>query len=235
MKDIYDTAGVLTSGHSRICIDRVPSPGCDGRRQAARGRRRADGQARHARVRTRRTVLRPALAAGAQSLEHGAFHRRLLLGLGRRARHRPRAGELSAPTPAARSAARRACAASPVLNPPMASSAARACCPTPTPTIIAAHGPHRAGLRADPKRDRGPRSCRPSLLAAAGRRLHGRARSRRQRLAHRRDPALLGKGPTGPRRAAARAGSGDCALPRVGAIVEDVTLRPLTSIPTSRS
>ena len=25
VKDIYDTAGVLTSGHSRICIDRVPS------------------------------------------------------------------------------------------------------------------------------------------------------------------------------------------------------------------
>jgi aspartyl-tRNA(Asn)/glutamyl-tRNA(Gln) amidotransferase subunit A len=25
VKDIYDTAGVLTSGHSRICIDRVPT------------------------------------------------------------------------------------------------------------------------------------------------------------------------------------------------------------------
>src|SRR6202521_3649632 len=25
VKDIYDTAGVLTSGHSRICVDRVPS------------------------------------------------------------------------------------------------------------------------------------------------------------------------------------------------------------------
>src|SRR5262245_44790988 len=24
VKDIYDTAGVLTSGHSRTCIDRVP-------------------------------------------------------------------------------------------------------------------------------------------------------------------------------------------------------------------
>src|ERR1043165_617897 len=24
VKDIYDTAGVLTSGHSRICIDRIP-------------------------------------------------------------------------------------------------------------------------------------------------------------------------------------------------------------------
>jgi aspartyl-tRNA(Asn)/glutamyl-tRNA(Gln) amidotransferase subunit A len=24
LKDIYDTAGVLTSGHSRVCIDRVP-------------------------------------------------------------------------------------------------------------------------------------------------------------------------------------------------------------------
>ena len=24
VKDIYNTAGVLTSGHSRICIDRVP-------------------------------------------------------------------------------------------------------------------------------------------------------------------------------------------------------------------
>src|SRR5262245_12729710 len=25
LKDIYDTSGVLTSGHSRICIDRVPT------------------------------------------------------------------------------------------------------------------------------------------------------------------------------------------------------------------
>ena len=24
LKDIYDTAGILTSGHSRTCIDRVP-------------------------------------------------------------------------------------------------------------------------------------------------------------------------------------------------------------------
>ena len=67
--------------------------GRDRRGKAARSRCGADGQARHPRVRPRRSVLRPALAAGAQSLEHGALHRRLVVGIGGGDRGRPRAGE----------------------------------------------------------------------------------------------------------------------------------------------
>ena len=83
VKDIYDTAGILTSGHSRVCIDRVPQKELDGGQQVASGRRGADGQAGDARVRAWRAVIRSALAAGAQPLEYGTFHGRLLLGLGR--------------------------------------------------------------------------------------------------------------------------------------------------------
>ena len=44
-----------------------------------RGGHRADGQALDARVRDGRAVVRPALAAGAQSVEPGAFHLRLVV------------------------------------------------------------------------------------------------------------------------------------------------------------
>ena len=113
LKDIYDTAGILTSGHSRTCIDRVPDKDATtvARLKAAGGR--ADGQARDARVRARRSVVRPAVAAGAQSLEHSALHRRLVVGLGRRTSLPAWCRRASAPIPAARSAARLACAVSP--------------------------------------------------------------------------------------------------------------------------
>ena len=67
--------------------------GLDRGGQAARSRRRAVGQARHARVCPRRAVVRPALAAGAQPLEYGALHRRLVVGLGSSDCGGPRSGE----------------------------------------------------------------------------------------------------------------------------------------------
>ena len=74
-KDIYNTAGIRTTGHSRLLEDNVPERDATVGAQVGRSRHRADGQARDARVRHGRAVVRPALAAGAQSVEPGAFHR----------------------------------------------------------------------------------------------------------------------------------------------------------------
>ena len=78
-KDIYDTAGIRTTAHSKLLQDNVPDARRATVREVGRGRHGAARQARDARIRLRRAVLRPALAAGAQPLEHRAFHRRLVL------------------------------------------------------------------------------------------------------------------------------------------------------------
>ena len=98
-KDIFDVAGMATTCHSKIrkdhraAVRRLHDP------QDARGRRDPAWQARAARVRDRRTGIRPALAAGAQSVEPRPASRRLVERLGRRtccgtgaggARHRHR-------------------------------------------------------------------------------------------------------------------------------------------------
>jgi hypothetical protein len=76
-KDIYNTAGIRTTAHSRLLEKNVPS------RDAHTVKKWADagtaGQALDARVRLRRPVLRRAVAAGAQSLEPRALHRRIVL------------------------------------------------------------------------------------------------------------------------------------------------------------
>ncbi len=83
LKDIVDYAGLPTT---------APFEDPEGQRRRDRRRRHAEaacrgrrlhGQALDARVRHRRTVLRPAVAAGAQSVEPGLFLRRLLQRLGR--------------------------------------------------------------------------------------------------------------------------------------------------------
>ena len=82
------------------------------RQQAARRRRHRAGQALDARIRHRRAELRPAVAAGAQSVEHRPSSRRLVVGL--RAQASPPACSRWrwAATPAAACAIRRAAAAS---------------------------------------------------------------------------------------------------------------------------
>ncbi len=126
LKDIVDTKGIPDDVPFEDPARQRARHRCDLRGQAGRGGHGADGQDGDARVRRWRTVLRPALAAGAQSLEHRAFHSRI------EQRHRRRRGRrdfswaASAPTPAARSAGRRRCAASPASRRPMVWSAAPA-------------------------------------------------------------------------------------------------------------
>src|SRR5688500_1547464 len=79
LKDIYDTAGILTSGHSRVFMDRIPREAATA---APPARRAPPRPARHARDRARGAVVRSALAAGAQSVESRALHRRIVDGLG---------------------------------------------------------------------------------------------------------------------------------------------------------
>ena len=47
-KDIYNTAGIRTTAHSRLLEHNVPAEDSRRRRQMGRGGRGADGQARHA-------------------------------------------------------------------------------------------------------------------------------------------------------------------------------------------
>ena len=71
------------------------------RAEAARRRRDRHGQAVDARIRDRRAELRPAVAAGAQSVEPRPSSRRLVVGLGRGRGRRACSRWRSAPTPAA--------------------------------------------------------------------------------------------------------------------------------------
>ena len=82
IKDIINVAGLATTCHSKI-LDGQHRQGRRGlRAEAARRRRHRHGQALDARVCHRRAELRPAVAAGAQSLEHRPSSRRLVVGLG---------------------------------------------------------------------------------------------------------------------------------------------------------
>ena len=89
IKDIIDVAGLPTTCHSKILAGQPRDRRCGLRRQAARGRRDRGRQALDPRVRDRRAELRPAVAAGAQSVEPRPSSRRLVVGLGLRRRGRP--------------------------------------------------------------------------------------------------------------------------------------------------
>ena len=201
----------------------------DGGQQAAGGRRGADGQARDARVRARRAVLRSALAAGAQSLEHGTFHGRLVVGLGRGARGGAGAGQASDRIPAARSAVPPACAASPGLKPTYGLVSRAGVLPN-------SYSFDHCGPMARTSEDcalilnaiAGHDPADPASSHAADGRFRGRPRSRRQGTAHRRRPPFLGKGSARARRAGRGTGGGDRACSATWApIVEDVRMRPL--------
>ena len=95
--------------------------------QDARRRRDPARQARAARVRDRRAGVRPALAAGAQSVEPRPASRRLVERLGRRARGRTRAGGARHRHRRFGAQSRRPAAASSGSSRPTARSASAAC------------------------------------------------------------------------------------------------------------
>ena len=109
---------------------------CRLRRKAARRRRHRARQALDPRVRHRRAELRPAVAAGAQSVEHRPSSRRLVVGLGL-GRRRPACSRWRwAATPAAACAIRRAAAASSASSRPTAWCRGAASSRSPSPSTM---------------------------------------------------------------------------------------------------
>ena len=91
-KDIFDIEGMATTCHSKIRQSHRADIGRLRHPQTERGGRDPARQARAARVRDRRTGVRPALAAGAQPVGPQPPSRRLVERLRRGARGRPRSG-----------------------------------------------------------------------------------------------------------------------------------------------
>ena len=83
LKDIYNTAGVRTTGHSALFRDHVPTEDAATVTLLREAGAIVLRKARYLGVRDRRCIVRPALAAGAQSLEQGPRSRRLVVRLGR--------------------------------------------------------------------------------------------------------------------------------------------------------
>ena len=83
LKDIYETDGVLTTGHSHLRADYVPAIDAETVRRLKAGGAVILGKLAHPRIRQRRDDARPALPGGAQSLEHRLPARRLVERLGR--------------------------------------------------------------------------------------------------------------------------------------------------------
>ena len=78
LKDIIETEGIRTTGHSKLRQDHVPSADADIVDQAQIRRRRAARQARDLGIRARRAELGPAVAAGAEPVGHNAAAGRLV-------------------------------------------------------------------------------------------------------------------------------------------------------------
>ena len=191
-KDIYSTAGIRTTAHSKLLEHNVPDARRPHGEEVGRRGHRDAGQAGDARVRLRRPVLRPAMAAGAQSLEHGALHGRLVFGHGRGRRRRPHPGRHRLrhrrldPRTGGALRHRRDQADLRPIEPDAASCRSPSRSITPGPMAwtaedcaLAAAGHGR------------PRSGRPGQRRSAGAGLHRRARQGREGIAHRRGPPLL--------------------------------------------
>ena len=115
LKDLYDTAGIRTTGGSKVLGDRVPAADATVARRLAQAGAHPARQAEHGRVRLRARGPQPALRP--RRATRGTAARTGWRAAPRRARAwRWRPGwrrARSAPTPAARSASRPRCAASP--------------------------------------------------------------------------------------------------------------------------
>ena len=195
LKDIYDTAGIRTTCHSKLRVDHVPTADSvvaarlnDAGGDLAR-------QAGDARIRHRRPEFRPAVPALAESLEPPAYHWRLVIGFGHRDRRAhgahgdgvgyrrvdPRSRRLVRPGGDQadlwpRLAARRVSA---VLD----TGSLRTAQPQ-----RGGRGDHRAGAGR-------PRSARLGQRRCSGAGLSRRTDARRGRLAHRRAARVLRNGP----------------------------------------
>ncbi len=69
LKDIVETAGIPTTGHSKLCRDHVPAADAHLVTSLKAGGGVLHGQTRHLGIRARRAELGPAVAAGAQPVE----------------------------------------------------------------------------------------------------------------------------------------------------------------------
>ena len=57
LKDIYETKGILTSGHSKVMQDHIPEQGCDDDGKTFRCRNGPDRKTINARIRSRRPII----------------------------------------------------------------------------------------------------------------------------------------------------------------------------------
>ena len=190
LKDIIETAGIRTTGHSKLRQDHVPTADAEIVAAAEGRRRRLAGQARDLGIRARRPELGLAVAAGAEPVGHRAAARRLVerrRGGGgggvcaRRGRHRYR--RLGARTGG-------------VLRPRRDQAELR---PGQPPRRLPQHlldgplrpvVPQRRGRRAVPAGHRRVRPRRPRQRGCAGAGLRGRAERRGQGAAPRPDRGL---------------------------------------------
>ena len=174
------------------------------RRAAARRGRDPPRQTGDPRVRARRTVVRSAVAARAQSVEPRALHRRLVERLGRRSGGRPRSRFAGLRH-------RRLDTRSGVLlrhhgihADVRAREPLRRHAELVHVRSLRAHGAHGRGLRAASAGDRRLRSARLGQHRAGDSRLPRRAGGRHQGAAHRRSAPLLGRRCSGARRTCGR-------------------------------
>ena len=221
IKDLFDIAGDVTTSASVALRDAAPAAARRGRgRAAARRRPDPDRPHQHDRVRLLRPRHQPALRHAAQSVRprNRPHPRRIVLrgrGVGD-GRHGGRSR--SAPTPAARAAFRRRCAASSATSRRRSASRSTACCRCRSRSIRSARSrrPSPAARRSTPSWPASTlRRSRRSRCAACG--------SRRRR-------PWCSTTSTATCRGAMRRRSR--ALSAAGAVITDIALSELKEIAT---
>ena len=188
LKDIYDTEGVLTTGHSHLRGDYVPAIDAETVRRLKAGGAVILGKlATHEFANGAMTPDQP-FPPARNPWNTALPARRLVERLGRGRRRRALHGRHGLATPAARSAIRQASAAPPASSRPTAWSAAAAsslCRSASTPRAARLDG---RGQRADARRAGGLRSQRPGALPRRPRSIMAPRRSARSRACALRSP-----------------------------------------------